>query len=197
MRWGSTAWLAGHDWGGWIGFLLGLRAPERIERYLALNIPPPFMSLRLDANGPMALARLFYQVLMAGPLGAPLLRLGATDIVWRSALVDPAAVDEVARASFNAAFREPRRARASQLVYREFLLRELVPVLAGRYRTQRLTVPTHLLFGEEDAAIDPSVLEGTEEYCDDLTIELVPGVGHFIVDERPDLAVQAIGRFLA
>lgn len=82
-------------------------------------------------------------------------------------------------------------------MYREFLLRELVPVMAGRYRDRRLTVPTHLLFGEEDVAIDASLLEGAEPFCDDLTIERVPGVGHFIVDERPDLVAERIEGFLA
>jgi hypothetical protein len=32
--------------GGWIGFLLCLRAPERFERYLALNIVHPWIELR-------------------------------------------------------------------------------------------------------------------------------------------------------
>src|SRR5918999_5304513 len=31
--------LVGHDWGGWVGFLLCFRAPQRIDRFLALNIP--------------------------------------------------------------------------------------------------------------------------------------------------------------
>jgi pimeloyl-ACP methyl ester carboxylesterase len=30
--------LMAHDWGGWVGFLFCLRQPERIQRYLALNI---------------------------------------------------------------------------------------------------------------------------------------------------------------
>ncbi|MFI5121970.1 MAG: alpha/beta fold hydrolase, partial [Vicinamibacteria bacterium] len=34
--------LVGHDWGGWIGFLLCLRAPERVDRYLALGITHPW-----------------------------------------------------------------------------------------------------------------------------------------------------------
>ena len=189
--------LAGHDWGGWIGFLLALRAPERISRYLALNIPPPFMPPRVQASSPLALARLWYQVTLAGPVGALAMRHGAVDLVWRLGLEDPDAMDAEARASFTDAFREPARARASQLVYREFLLRELVPAMAGRYRDRRLTVPTHLLFGEEDTAIDPGLLEGAAPYCDDLEIELVPGVGHFIVDERPDLVAARIDSFLA
>src|ERR671918_716011 len=30
--------LLAHDWGGWIGFILCVRAPARFSRYLALNI---------------------------------------------------------------------------------------------------------------------------------------------------------------
>lgn len=189
--------LAGHDWGGWIGFLLALRAPDRISRYLALNITPPFLPPRVQARSPLALTRLWYQAMLAGPIGAVAMRHGAIDLVWRFGLVDPDAVEPEARASFSAAFREPARARASQLVYREFLLRELVPALAGRYRGRRLTVPTHLLFGEQDAAIDPGLLDGAAPYCDDLEIELVPGVGHFIVDEQPDLVAARIASVLA
>lgn len=192
----QRAKLAGHDWGGWIGFLLALRAPKRFERYLALNIAPPFMPPRADPGAALAAFRLWYQVLLAGPVGAVAMRHGATDIVWRAALRDPEAMNEATRASFTDAFREPARARASQLVYREFLLRELLPAMAGRYRKTRLTVPTHLLFGEADDAIDPGLLDGAEPFCDDLTIELVPDVGHFIVDERPDLVVERIGTFL-
>ncbi len=36
----------GHDWGGWAGYLLALRAPERVERYLALNILHPWQTAR-------------------------------------------------------------------------------------------------------------------------------------------------------
>jgi pimeloyl-ACP methyl ester carboxylesterase len=35
--------LVGHDWGGWIGFLLCLKAPQRFERYLGLNILHPWL----------------------------------------------------------------------------------------------------------------------------------------------------------
>ena len=31
--------LLAHDWGGWIAFILCVRAPERFSRYVALNIP--------------------------------------------------------------------------------------------------------------------------------------------------------------
>src|SRR5215218_337558 len=50
--------LAGHDRGGWIGFLMALREPQRIERFFVLNIVPPWVSTRAVAGHAW---RFFYQ----------------------------------------------------------------------------------------------------------------------------------------
>jgi len=54
--------LAGHDWGGWIGFLLCLRHPARVERFVAMNIVPPWPSL--NPRDVLELWRMAYQVLV-------------------------------------------------------------------------------------------------------------------------------------
>ena len=36
-----AGWV-GHDWGGWTGFLIAERAPERLTGFLALNIVQPW-----------------------------------------------------------------------------------------------------------------------------------------------------------
>ncbi len=56
--------LVAHDWGGWIGFLLCLKAPQRFEKYLSLNILPPWTSMRAMAPH---LWRLWYQWLILSP----------------------------------------------------------------------------------------------------------------------------------
>src|SRR5437588_75902 len=38
--------LVGHDWGGYVGHLITLRAPERVSGYLALNIAHPWQTPR-------------------------------------------------------------------------------------------------------------------------------------------------------
>jgi pimeloyl-ACP methyl ester carboxylesterase len=97
---------------------------------------------------------------------------------------------------FAESLREPARARASAQYYRTFLLRELVPTLAGRYRGQRLHTPTLLLFGADDGVIRPHQVRGFEEHADDMRLELIPGVGHFTPEEAPDLvADRAIEHF--
>ena len=47
--------LVGHDWGGWIGYLLCLRAPERFSQYLALNILTPWIEPAHGRAGDLAL----------------------------------------------------------------------------------------------------------------------------------------------
>jgi pimeloyl-ACP methyl ester carboxylesterase len=75
-------------------------------------------------------------------------------------------------------------------MYRVFQLKESPENLRGRYARARLTVPTLLLFGTDDAALRPNLLAGYQRHADDMRIELVPGCGHFIADERPDLVAD-------
>ena len=94
-------------------------------------------------------------------------------------------------------FTEPARARAAVQVYRVFNLREALPIARGRYADAHLTVPTLLLFGEDDFVLRPSMLGGYQHHADEMRVELVPGCGHFIADERPDLVAARARQFLA
>src|SRR4051794_40763134 len=65
--------LVGHDWGGWIGFLAALRAPERFDGHLALAISPPFH--QPPPSAALEAWRMTYQVVLSTPaLGTSLLR---------------------------------------------------------------------------------------------------------------------------
>lgn len=188
--------LVGHDWGGWLGFLLGLRAPERIRRYLALNILHPWVS---QTAALPHLWRFTYQWVIASPgLGYALHRSGRiTRLALRQGVNHPSAWESGAMESFVENLAEPDRAWAGVQMYRQFTLHELLPVSRGRYRQARLTVPTRMLFGTEDAVLRPQLLRGYERHADDMEVELVPGCGHFIADERPELVIERARDFFA
>jgi pimeloyl-ACP methyl ester carboxylesterase len=57
--------------------------------------------------------------------------------------------------------------------------------MAGRYRSKRLVTPTLTLYGGEDPNMTGEILDGHQNYADDLTIEEVDGASHFIADESP------------
>ena len=192
----ERASLVGHDWGGWVAFLACLREPERFERFLALNIAPPFA--RRSARAIAATWRFWYQLVLASPLGARAaasIGSGAGGTVFRWLGTD--AWGERERETFLGQFREPERARASVQYYRTFQLRELPAMARGRYARERLTVPTKLLYGTDEQVIRPAMLEVADPSAHTLEIEFVPGVGHFIADEAPELVLDRARDFFA
>ncbi|HEY0280188.1 MAG TPA: alpha/beta hydrolase [Solirubrobacterales bacterium] len=181
--------LVGHDWGGWVGFLLCLRAPERFERYLALNILTPWVNLRAAVP---QVWRFWYQLVIAAPLIGYRAHTSGKLVpkVLVGASTARGAWDEATLRSFGDNLAEPARARACVQMYRVFLLRENPEILRGRYARDCLTVPTRLLFGTDDTALRPELLAGYQRHADDMRVELVPGCGHFIADEMPGLVAE-------
>jgi pimeloyl-ACP methyl ester carboxylesterase len=189
--------LIGHDWGGWIGFLLCLKAPQRFERYLALNILHPWQS-GLRATLPYAWRFTYQVVVMAPLLGYRLHRSGEfVRRVLLSGSTDREAWDETTLRAFADNLAEPARAHAAVQMYRVFQLKELWPILRGRYADSRLTVPTRVLFGTGDPVLRPELLSGYERHTDAMEVELVSECGHFIVDERPELVEARAREFFA
>jgi pimeloyl-ACP methyl ester carboxylesterase len=188
--------LVGHDWGGWIGFLLCLREPRRFERYLALNILPPWTSFRAMAPH---LWRFWYQWLIASPGVGYRLHRGGRFVpkVLVGASERRQTWDQETLRAFADTFTEPDRARAAVQMYRVFNLREARDIAKGRYAKARLQVPTKLLFGTGDAALNHNLLAGYERHADDMQLEKVDGCGHFIADEMPDLVAAQAREFFA
>jgi pimeloyl-ACP methyl ester carboxylesterase len=183
--------LGGHDWGAWIGFLLALRHPDRVERLLACSIVPPWPAREL--RGALGIWRLAYQIPLATP-GVGRGRVGRR--IARLALdsADPG-MDAEVKAVFLDRL-EGERGRAAELLYRTFLLRELGPVAAGRYARRGLEVPTLLLAGDRDPAIPARQVERVAAVSGAVELELVEGAGHFLVDERPQLVADRARSFL-
>ena len=188
--------LVGHDWGGWIGFLLCLRAPQRFERFLALNILPPWTTARAMAPH---LWRFWYQWLILAPgIGYRLHRNGAfVPKVLAGASTSREPWDAETLRIFGDRFTEPARARAAVQMYRVFNLRETPPIMRGRYAHKRLTVPTRMLFGTDDKALRPEVLDGYERHAEDMEVEFIEGCGHFPADEMPELVAARAREFFA
>jgi pimeloyl-ACP methyl ester carboxylesterase len=194
---GGEVRLVGHDWGGWIGFLLCLHRPERVRRFLALNIIPP--SVRVGLRTVRGLWRLWYQFLIASPwLGERVVR--DSGFLRRALTVDttrPGGRTEEELDAFIAPLREPARARASVQLYRTFLLKELPATIAKRREDRPLRTDTLLLFGARDFAIDPVMLQGHDRFADRLRIELVDDSGHFITEDKPELVTERALTFFA
>ena len=182
--------LIAHDWGAWASYIVCLDHPERVRNYVALNMPSPWA--KRSARGVLGIWRLWYQVVLATPgLGAFVLtRTPIVERMLTTGAVHPEAWDDGEAKLFSAPLREPARVRASQRLYRTFLTREMVPYALGRNTKKRLTVPTVMLHGTKDLAVDHRNLGDWERMGDSMALELRDDSGHFIAEELPDVVVS-------
>jgi haloacetate dehalogenase len=152
--------------------------PERVERLVVLDVPPPVrppLSPRLLLV-PIAL---FYQLPIV-MLGArlferstfyvrTLIKFGSgPDARWSDDELDV----------YAKTFQEPARARASAAIYRTFQKRELF----ARRSIDELRVPALLLMG--GAGVFNRLLPPRPQ--GNLRVEAIPRSGHFIAEEKPD-----------
>jgi pimeloyl-ACP methyl ester carboxylesterase len=191
----ESAHVVGHDWGGWTAVLLGILHPDRVDRLVVCNAPHPWprLSVRVAAES----WRSWYTWAIATPgLGRRLLerRWIARHFLGSGNVGTPFTDEEVEL--YAESFQEPARAQAIVQLYR-YYQRALREGINGRWRRERLTAPTLLLFGERDRYITPRLLPGYESYADDMRVELVPDSGHFIVEEKPDLVIERTREWLS
>ena len=170
--------LAGHDWGGYVAFLLALEHPERVESLLALNVLPPWPAR--DRRTTLDAWRFAYMPVLATPgLGR---RAGRA--MARRTLPDQseAFVERLQGA----------RGEATERLYRTFFTRELPRLIGGRYSATDLTVPGKLVFGERDQVLTTRAVKDAAAQTDRLELELVADAGHFVVDEKPELVADRL-----
>jgi pimeloyl-ACP methyl ester carboxylesterase len=179
--------IIGHDWGGYTAFLLALEHPERLERLVALDIPPPWpgaFQLRQLALPLLA----SYQALLATPVLGPLALTRGPHLVrtliragsgprahWTTEQLD----------SYADVLREPARARASSACYRTFLTREVVEH-TRRYHRRELSIPTLLLMGARSAI--HQIVDPAPEH--NLRVQTLPQAGHFLPEEAPEEVLE-------
>jgi len=188
--------LAGHDWGGYVSFIVAMRAPERVERLVMMNTAHGFV--KVDLRLLRTSLRFWYMPIIGTPGVGPALVRGSAFVRAIVGWANPGGVpwDAASWDTYLAPLRERPRARASQRLYGLFVAREFPRVLLGRWKGERLTVPTLFLHGTADRVVTADFLRGYERYADDFRLEPLDGVGHFLCDEEPERVARSMIAFL-
>ncbi|MBC5764852.1 alpha/beta fold hydrolase [Ramlibacter albus] len=189
--------LVAHDWGGAVAWNLANQHPELAKRLAIINSPHPGTFLRELKTNPRQQAASAYMDFLIRPDSETLLRANDYERMWGFFSRDGA--DAWMTDELKAKYREvwDLSLEGGCNYYRASPLRP--STAAGiEIPLEMLTIdiPTFVLWGMEDRALPPELVEGLGDYIPDLELERVPGASHWIVHEQPALVMQRLGAFL-
>lgn len=177
--------LIAHDWGALIAWHFAIRKVRPLARLVILNVPHPKCSER-EIRKWRQLRKSWYIFFFQIPsLPEKLLARGAAQPIVEafrgSAINKHLFTDDVLKPYRDAAL-DPG-ALTAMLDYYRALLR--MPDVRNT-GDGRVEVPTLVLWGEQDIAIDIHTLDGLDAYVPDLTIRRFPDASHWVQQDVPD-----------
>ena len=191
---GAQVDVVGHDWGGSLALALAGARPDLVRRLVVANAP--YRSVP---------ARALHIPLFALPVAPELLfRLGGRRAVrlmlglgWRATTP----LDPETQAEYEAAYSHPDAVRAMLGYYRAAarprlaaVLRRTRPPGVPRVRADRMLV----LWGALDPVLPISTGESVvRDLGPECVMVTVPGAGHFVVEEAPDVVAEVLVDFLS
>ncbi len=195
---GRPVTLIAHDWGAIIAWAFAASNQRPLERLVILNVPHParlaeelrtwrqlkkswyvfFFQIPwlpeklLAANGARAIARAFSALAMDQTnFGPEVLQ------VYRENALIPGALTAMVNYY---------RAAARTTGLSEFTREKVSPI----------TVPTLMIWGEEDLALGVELTDGYEGLVQDFTLVRLKGVGHWVQQEAPEIVNKHLGAWL-
>ncbi|ACB94352.1 alpha/beta fold hydrolase [Beijerinckia indica] len=186
--------LIGHDWGAIIAWHCAMRKIRTLSRLVIMNVPHPTRYIEEIAVNPAQRRKSWYVLFFQLPR-IPEFVLTRNKARAISGIILKMAVD---RSRFPAEVLDQYRANAlipgamtAMLNYYRAAFRAGRKAMAPSQN--RVEVPTLIIWGEEDGALEKSLVFGTERFVSDLTVRFLPGVSHWVQQEAPE-TVNAILR---
>jgi len=198
------AGLIAHDWGGAVAWNLANQQPDLVQRLAIVNSPHPGTFLRELQHSPAQQAASEYMHFLCRPDAESLL---AEDDFRRlfgffntPAGTPPEWLTDEVRAQYRALWRQGLTGACNY--YRASPLRPPHEGDAGASAIQlpssmlEIHVPTLVLWGLDDPALLPGLLEGLGDWVTPLQVQPLPGASHWVVHEQPQVINQALAAFL-
>jgi pimeloyl-ACP methyl ester carboxylesterase len=185
--------LVAHDWGGPVAFIMMLRNPDKVTGFFGVNTSAPWTKRNLGML--RNLWRFWYQIPMSLPVIGPRV-IGDANGRYLRTLAGGMDVPDADIRIYVECMRQPGHAEAGSRWYRAFQTTDVLRWMRGEFDDDRVDVPVRWLHGTEDPVITPDLVDGYGDRASDFKIELVDGVGHWIVAQRPELVLDRVRAFL-
>lgn len=179
--------LVAHDWGAVVAWWTAVKYPGRVSRMVVMDGPHPDVWDEARRHLTQAL-RSTYAMFFQLPW-LPEATLSAFDFAGLRKMMSGTAAEGTFSDEdldrYVEAWDRPDRLTAMLNYYRAFRQRE-----SGK--GNRVTVPTLILWGSEDSAVEERVARASLEQCDDCRLEVLEGASHWLHLEQPVRVNQLI-----
>lgn len=198
------ACLVAHDWGGAVAWNLANQQPQLSRRLAIINSPHPGTFLRELQHNPKQQAASAYMNFLVRPDAEALLAENDFARMWpffsKGRGQAPAWLTEAVRDQYRAVWRAGLTGGCNY--YRASPLRPPRPEDPGAAAValprSMLTIdlPTLVVWGMDDVALPPELIDGLPDYVPQLELHRVEGATHWIVHEQPGRVAGLLEGFL-
>jgi len=200
------ACLVAHDWGGAVAWNMANQHPELMQQLAIINSPHPGTFLRELQASPEQQAASAYMNFLIRPDAEVLLAEDDYRRLW-AFFTNMGAVDgpyawltEEVKAQYREVWSQGLTGALNY--YRASPLRPprsedaAAAAITLPASMLEILVPTLVLWGMQDIALPPGLIEGLENYIPDLTLKRIADASHWLVNEQPSLVAKHLSAFL-
>ena len=177
--------LVAHDWGAIVAWHFAIHMPQYLDRLVIMNVPHPKIAEREIVKWRQFWKSWYIFFFQLPWLPEAVLRRGGAKRIRQ-------AFSKMARDHTN--FGEADLNVYGQAALRPGALTAMVNYYRALLQTgdarqvgdAKIAVPTLMIWGEADTALNIHCTEGTEEWVPNLTLKRLPGVSHWVQQEAPE-----------
>jgi pimeloyl-ACP methyl ester carboxylesterase len=191
----EKAFVVAHDWGANVAWWLALKHPELVEKLVIMNVPHPKVFLRTIRSSIRQLFKSWYIFAIQVPKlpEASLLRNNAGGMERaflgsaKETTFSPADIEK-----YREAWLRPGAMTAMLNWYRAALRHQ-----PEDPKSWRITMPTLMLWGKQDIALDASMAQPSIELCDGGGLVMYENATHWVQHDEADRVNAELLGFLS
>jgi pimeloyl-ACP methyl ester carboxylesterase len=187
--------LIAHDWGGLVAWAFAIQERLPLEGFVVMNMPHPAAIARARTSLRQWLRSWYVLWLQLPWLPERVMTAGRADAVVR--IIRGTAVH---KDRFPDEVLEPYRRNAllpgAMTAMIDYYRANLRAMYLQSWSAPAVTVPTLMLWGEQDVAIGVEFCEGHGDLVADLTLHRFPDASHWVHEEAPDEVNARIGAWM-
>lgn len=198
--------LVGHDWGASVAYAFAMRHADRVARLVIANgvHPGPFQTALVNDAEQIEASQYFH--LLRSDKAERVLSANNFERLFNmlGGFSDVSFLDAETKAGYADAWAQPGALTGMINWYRAspiYVPEAGQPVdqdkaLALDPLRLQIVMPHLLIYGTDDRALRPAAFDGIETFAPQMVRHDVPGAGHWILHEKPDLVAEIMAGWL-